>query len=294
MNAVQRAVLVIATLTVVAADVHAGRWLSRDPIEEGAGFVQRDPMSGFETTLEPRNEPDLYVFVGNDAINSIDPFGLWKIDRNGGTKAPALADPGDTIDSLADLIGLSASEYQRWLTPSSGTTMPSSSTQRLGGCEKFEIPNTVVAYWAGWGGGFGRWYVAWNSSVKYLRARGFYVDNQHHRKGDSLRLEKIFISRSIGKDLHGVYFWGHGSFPYPAQELISHSHDTVLQFSNPSLYYHMALALVFACDSNSGKGALMSGNGSEIWHGFTGTLYPVPFMRYHANHFIKPGQQATH
>jgi hypothetical protein len=161
------------------------------------------------------------------------------------------------------------------------------------GCEHFEVPNTVVAYWAGYGGGVGRWYVTWNSSVKYLRARGFYVDNHYHRKGDWMGLTRIFISRSVAKELHGVYFWGHGSYPYPAEELVSQSGDTVLRFSGPGLYYRMALGLVFACDSNSGQPDLMSGNDHQIWHGYTGTLYPVPFRRYHAKHFIKPGDQAT-
>jgi len=32
----------------------------------------------------------------------------------------------------------------------------------------------------------------------------------------------------------------------------------------------------------------------EIWHGYTSILNPVPFRRYHAKHFIKPGQQETH
>lgn len=294
MNAMHKAVLTVTAAVIVAANAHAGRWLSRDPIEEGAGFVQRDPMPEFEPILEPRNEPYLYVFVGNDAVNSIDPFGLWKIDRNGGAKAPALAEAGDTVADLANIIGLSAAEYQRWLTPGSGTAMPNSASQTLGGCEKFEIPNTVVSYWAGNLGWFGRAWVRWNSSVKYLRARGFNVDEQRHQRGNTWALQTIFISKSTAKELHGLYFWGHGSAPYPAQYLVSDSGDAVLAFSSPGLYYHMGLGLVFACDSNSGQSALMSGNGSQIWKGFSGTLVPWPFRAYHAKHYIHPGQQATH
>ncbi|MCX6886939.1 MAG: hypothetical protein NTX27_18080 [Verrucomicrobia bacterium] len=295
MKTIWKVGLVLLGVIMLAADARAGRWLSHDPIQEGVGFVDRDAIPDFDPVFEPRNEPNLYAFVGNDGISYLDPLGLWKIDRNGSAKAPVLAEPGDTIGSLAGLIGLSASEYQRWLTLSSGTAMPGSSSQRLGGCEKFEIPNTVVAYWAGWGGGIGRWYVTWNSSVNYLRARGFNVDNHHHQAGDTMGLQKMFTSKSMAKELQGVFFWGHGGpYPYPAQYLVSQSGDAVLAFSSPGLYYHMALGLVFACDSNSGKSALMSGSGGEIWHGYTGTLYPVPFRRYHAKHFIKPGQQATH
>jgi len=252
-------------------------WLSRDPIDEEGG-------------------ENLYLFCGNDSVNNWDLLGeKWKVDRNGGAKASAQPEKGDTVADLAGLIGLSYAEYERWLTPSAGTSMPQFWGQPLSGCEHFEIPNTVVAYWAGWGNGLGRWYVTWNSSVKYLKARGFSVDNHYHQAGDVMGLQKMFISRSIAKELQGVYFWGHGGpYPYPAQYLVSQSGDAVLAFSSPGLYYHMALGLVFACDSNSGRPALMSGGASEIWHGYTGTLYPVPFRRYHAKHFIKPGQQMTH
>ena len=159
------------------------------------------------------------------------------------------------------------------------------------GCEHFEVPNIVVAYWAGNLGWFGRWYVRWNSSVKYLGSLGFKVDNHHHQKGDTLGLTRMFIPTSMGKELHGVYFWGHGRAPYPATELVSDSDDTVLEFASPGLYYHMGLGLVFACDSNSGKTSLMSDNG--IWKGFTGTLVPWPFKAYHAKHYIHHGDQAT-
>jgi RHS repeat-associated protein len=271
-----------------------GRWLSRDPIGEDGGFSELGGMYQLDSVLEPRNEPYLYVFVGNDGINSIDSLGLWKIDRKGGAKAPAEAELGDTIAGLADLIGLNAAEYEKWLTVPSGGTMPGSSGQQLTGCPTFEIPNTVVAYWAGWGRGVGKAYVKWNPSVKYLQARGFKVDASDHTKGARMALQKILVARSIEKELHGLYFWGHGYAPYPSSGLVSESSDALLYYSSTGLYYHMALGLVFACDSNSGKSALMSGNTAEIWHGFSGTLYPLPFMHYHAKNFIKAGQQATY
>jgi RHS repeat-associated protein len=253
-----------------------GRWLNRDMIEEDGG-------------------DNLHVFCGNDAIDHWDLCGeTWTVNRHGGSKATAEPEFGDTITDLANLLGLSASEYSRWLTAGIGTMMPGRANQAMGGCEHFEVPNTVVAYWAGNLGWAGRWYVRWNSSVKYLRARGFKVDDIHHQKGNTWGLQQFLITDSIEKELHGLYFWGHGSFPYPAQYLVSDSGDAVLAFSSPGLYYHMGLGLVFACDSNSGKSALMSGNGSEIWKGSTGTLVPWPFKAYHAKHYLKPGQQGTH
>ncbi|HTD67644.1 MAG TPA: hypothetical protein VK846_14050 [Candidatus Limnocylindria bacterium] len=42
----------IAATIIVAADANAGRWLSRDPIEEGAGFVQRDPVDSIKLIVK--------------------------------------------------------------------------------------------------------------------------------------------------------------------------------------------------------------------------------------------------
>jgi hypothetical protein len=216
------------------------------------------------------------------------------VERNGNDKASAIPENGDTVSDLAKLIGLNAAEYQRWLSVVGPTSMPNSATDPINQCAEFRIPNTVVAYWAGNLGWFGQWWVRWNSSVKYLRARGFNVEAHHHQKGDTWALQTIFMSKSGEKRLHGLYFWGHGSAPYPAEYLVSDSGDAVLAFSSPGLYYHMALGLVFACDSNSGQNALMSGNASQIWKGFNGTLVPWPFRPYHARHYVHPGQQETH
>jgi hypothetical protein len=68
MNARPKLVLALAAGLLLAADAQAGRWLSRDPLQEGAGFVARDAI---------QREPNPYVFVLNDSVNKIDPFGLW-------------------------------------------------------------------------------------------------------------------------------------------------------------------------------------------------------------------------
>ena len=76
MNAIQKVAFLITTTIVVAADAHAGRWLSRDPIQEGTGFVQRDPFPPMSLVPKQRNEPNLYGFVRNNPIGAIDKHGL--------------------------------------------------------------------------------------------------------------------------------------------------------------------------------------------------------------------------
>jgi RHS repeat-associated protein len=255
---------------------HLGRWPNRDPIGEDGG-------------------ENVYVFTGNDPMRFVDFLGLrWKVDRKGGGKAPAEPEDGDTVADLANLIGLNAADYQKWLSPVGGSAMPTSSSQRLTKCDKFEIPNTVVAYWAGDLGWVGRWWVRWNSSIKYLGKRGFNVDDQRHQRGSTWALQTSLQSKAGAKELHGLYFWGHGTAPYPAQYLASSTGDVLLEFSSANLSYKMALGLVFACDSNAGQSALSSGTSGHIWKGFSGTLVPWPFRHYHARHYISPGQQETH
>lgn len=282
----RQVLLAITATLVLAADVQAGRWLSRDPIRD-AGFVERDPLPEMEFLEPQQNEPYLYVFVANDPVNAVDFAGLWRIQRAGGSKASAKPDPGDTVAGLAGIIGLNALEYRNWLSLVGPTPMPAAVNQPITQCSEFRIPNTVVAYWAGNAGAIGRWWVSWNSSVGYLQDRGFNVVNFHHTRGDRYRLRDELLSRADAKALHGLYFWGHGN----TQVLASKHGDVLVDYARFSLSYKMALGLVFACDSNSGRSAFMSGNG--IWNGYTGILYPLPPWTFDADKYIHPGNQAT-
>jgi hypothetical protein len=88
MKRLQVVVLTIIATLIVVSEARAGRWLSRDPVQDGAGFVQRDPvpqtpLSFYNPSTGHRkrhlsrgNLDPAYVFVNNDAINQIDPLGL--------------------------------------------------------------------------------------------------------------------------------------------------------------------------------------------------------------------------
>jgi len=259
-----------------------GGWLGRDPDEEDGG-------------------DNMYGFVGNDGIDYYDIFGLkWTVSRNGDETASAESEAGDTIDDLANMIGLEAKEFPMWLTVSSGNSMPGSSSQKMTGCEHFEVPNTIEAYWAGNLGWLGRWYIRWNPNVRYLRSLGFHVEDHHFQDGvdDVWDLQKRLQPKSMAKQLQGLYFWGHGGSltppVYPAHDLFSDTGVPLVDSGSTGLFYHMGLGLVFACDSNSLKSALESDNGAAIWNGYTGTLVPWPFKAYKAKDYIHHGDQATH
>jgi hypothetical protein len=171
---------------------------------------------------------------------------------------------------------------------------------------KFLIPNTVICYWVGDVGIAGRLWVDWGASFSYLRDLGFHADMHYHRKGSHLALQAMVVNDTWSRKLHGLYFWGHGSEPFPADRLMSRSSgsggsepswDDVLEFASTgaalSRTYKLALGLIFACDSNSGKAALSSAPApGSIWHGYTGILVPL-FPPYHVNQYISPGDQET-
>lgn len=195
--------------------------------------------------------------------------------------------------SLAQKIGLNVADYSKWLSAVGPSQMPASANTPINDCAQFQIPNTVVAYWAGNVDGFGRWWVRWNSSVRYLERRGFNVAEYYHEPGDEWRLRDLLRSEADYGKLHGLYFWGHGDYPYPAQGLWSASGDLLVEFSTIDLKYKMGLGLVFSCDSNSGKTALSSGTTGKVWKGFTGTLVPWPWLLYHPRWYLPPGAQGT-
>ena len=101
-----RFMLGVAILLVTFANAQAGRWLSRDPIEEGAGFVQREPVEedlsliqhqqeathSSSLPLRHRNEPNLYAFVRNDVSHLIDPLGLISFNGCASSQEAALTD----------------------------------------------------------------------------------------------------------------------------------------------------------------------------------------------------------
>ena len=122
--------LAFAATIIIAADANAGRWLSRDPIEEGAGFVQRDPIEpisivvkdeaeeifiGYISSRRPhfhRTEPNIYGFVRNSPVDHVDLLGL----RSSGTGAGQLCvDKNCKAKDLASMRYLSEDDNTKLL-----------------------------------------------------------------------------------------------------------------------------------------------------------------------------------
>jgi RHS repeat-associated protein len=122
-----------------------GVWMERDPIRFHA------------------EEANLYRYVGNNPVIATDPSGLkWTVERKGAPKANATSAANDTIQDLADLIGLDGGEFKKWLTiPGGRNGMLTLATNQtvdfnnlelkapLAACQVVQIPNIVSALWVG-------------------------------------------------------------------------------------------------------------------------------------------------
>jgi RHS repeat-associated protein len=166
-----------------------GRWLSKDPLGERGGL-------------------NLRGFVGNDGINHVDAFGLWRIGRHGLPRATAFAEKGDTIRGLARKIGLNASEYRKWLKPEVVVTKPYDLDTPLSDCDLFTIPNTayidVSDYTWGW---MRYWLLYYRFSLQHRwRDEGYYVDYSYYSVTKDLVLAHL-----NDPNIYTFAYLGHGS-----------------------------------------------------------------------------------
>jgi RHS repeat-associated protein len=115
-----------------------GTWLSRDPLEE-------------------ESSDNLYGFVANEGVNDVDAYGLWQIQRKGDDRALAIADKGDTVTTLAQMINFDDKDFTSWLQPVNGGKMPASKSESVPSCQ-YSIPNTIYIEFGdfnGWWDWFG-------------------------------------------------------------------------------------------------------------------------------------------
>lgn len=173
-----------------------GRFISRDPIGIADG-------------------PNEYWYVRNQVTISIDPFGLWKIERKSQRRALAISETGDTVNGLAHEIYLEPDEYDLWLHPAPSALPATKETRLCGGC-KYTIPNTVSVVWGQLRGTDAWWYPM---SVWYK----FWVELRAERNGFR-RLGFLVIEdnappawavedRLRDPDLIAFFYAGHATVP---------------------------------------------------------------------------------
>jgi RHS repeat-associated protein len=257
-------------------------------------FAQRDPA-------EYEDGMNLYEYVSSRPSTEADPRGLWIIARDGQATAVAEAEYEDTIEALADTIGLQADEWRKWITFDKILTQSSlivginskQLTEKTQICpgQKVTIPNTVLAYWGGELGGFGKFWVMWDMDVSTLKKRGFIVFEAGETTAEMLEYAINLGQRE--RFLHGIFFWGHG-FDGGAATDSGHKDDLRFwsYYEDWHPHYKMAIGIIFACRSSSARPHFAD---NAIFWGSRGVLVPHGFHLFAptVDRLVPPGAQGS-
>jgi hypothetical protein len=326
--AVLVALAAVAVFTTEASAMyHAGMgvFMQRDPgagaggpARMGAGgapaatgsFIPRDP-TGSNQYADGMN---LYQYVGGNPVNYSDPTGLWKFNRQQEWAwTHPVAEEGDTIATLAKEIGLDVREWKAWMDIDPGlvgggradfrTSIKTAEGKKgmdglrpdLKICpgERVMVPNTVLAYWAGELGGFGKFWVMWSSDVAALKRRGFHVIEAEGWNAN--KLSKFLASKQKDKLLHGVFMWGHGSPGYiytTAKAFHDRDRAYYSYYRDWHPQYRMGLGVLFACYTDTARSSFST---DAVFWGKTGTLWPHGFHLFgpSISELLPPEKQGT-
>ncbi len=158
----------------------------------------------------------------------------WTVNRNNGATASAVAVDGCTIADLAKQVGLTASEFEYWLTKNDQATYELFDGSTVTGAQltassvlaatssvsvaSFAVPNTIYMAWFGELGGVGKAGMNWSANQTELGSLGFRVatfDNDGYDSNNAPGARNAFLngiwSLTYGKSIHGLYMMGHGS-----------------------------------------------------------------------------------
>jgi hypothetical protein len=205
---------------------------------------------------EDQGGPNLYGFAGNDGINGADMLGLWIISRDPSKAwATAMAQTGDTVQSLAALIYLDPTEANKWLKGWNGGP--------INACSKYQIPNTVGVYTSKPG-----WFDGIFSYVNHLRNRALNYGMSYTIKGyhviqlvnqDS---DDQFINLWQSDGIYAMIFAGHGSSAgFKAQPSAPGSFQVDPSQVHPP--YKLQAVLALCC-----WGSKETGPNGETWRSF--------------------------
>lgn len=139
-------------------------------------------------------------------------------------------------------------------------------------CKIFDIPNTLLAIWAGFGSGpfeaISKATVHWDDFIAALKAKGLMVIQRDDLNPATMGA----LVRKMTKDreLFGVYLWAHGTFD---GIMLGRKEFTYTRWRSDEKY-HLGLGLLFACFSETAKEKVFSKN--ALFRGAHGILSPFP------------------
>jgi hypothetical protein len=203
-------------------------------------------------------------------INYTDATGLWKIERKGGPLAEAIMEEGDTIQGLADKIGMDPDEWEKWLTVKENGSFHLSVIGHFtvntglysGGCsDKFFVPNTILSLWLGELGDIGKLSVDWGGDNNWLRSKGYNVVEHGATGFPPAALYKFFhdSSSSAAKELYGFFYTGHGG---PDEISDNRGYSASYKDMSDALSYRLGFELLNACEG----GWSSTDTNVPVWH----------------------------
>jgi RHS repeat-associated protein len=185
-------------------------------------FGARDysPTLGVWTSQDPMqyiNGANTYQFVMSNPAGRVDPWGQWKINRNGKVTAVATSQAGDTIAGLAEMLHLNPAEWTKWSTVLSGTPPANVAAGIASGCLKLCIPNTVdvdLGSSADWARALnpldilGMFAQESRMLGRHYRSKGFYVAYDVGATDATMAIQLEGGTRN--KELYAFAAFGHG------------------------------------------------------------------------------------
>jgi hypothetical protein len=151
--------------------------------------------------------PHLSGYTEGNPTTRVDPLGLeWTVKRTRGARASVVGECGDTVEGLAQEVGLKPSQFVNWLRSDDGMALPLSATMPLANTRRFTIPNTVFV-----GVGRTNWFAhahyedrpLWIARI--LKRKGYKVVRRDWRVTGPWHADDVSLT-----DLYGLVYFGHG------------------------------------------------------------------------------------
>lgn len=157
--------------------------------------------------MEEQGGLNLFLFAGNNPIDNWDSVGLqWHYERDGKNRAVVwFDDPKDTVEQLAKLLRLDASNSSKWLKDEQGKKVHG----KLEECKLYTVPNKFVVV-LGWrailsdGMGFTQQAMDVVQSFERLGFAGYFYDALNSPVSSS------DVISAVQDDTWGVALFGHG------------------------------------------------------------------------------------